>query len=132
MAKSKYDPYKEMIIAGKISAQEIAKIIGNGCTAKRVRAAKQRFLDSDKYKTNKDTWRKNNPDKVRKARKKYRNPSRKTAINSRVPYTKAQKIAVLTGEKTASELAKEFGRSIDGIYRLRVRLRKEMKRKRRK
>ena len=125
MIKSKYEPYRKLICSNEIPATKIAELIGDGCTAKRIRAARQRFLNPKKYQKNKDTWRRRNPDKIRDACKNYRNPSRKSANNKRNRYTEAEELMILSETETAIEIAKKLGRSVDAICRKRVRLRKK-------
>lgn len=124
MGKSKYAPFQQMILNGEVPPKKIAEFISDGCTADHVRSAKQRFMYPQKCHEDKTRWRKNNPDKIRETRKKYRNPSREFAVSNGTSYTDAEDYAILLGDKTTRELAKELGRSIDGIYRRRVRLRK--------
>lgn len=127
MAKSKYDKFRKEIIGNEISPKTIAKLMGNGCTADHVRAAKQRFLYPNQCKKSKACWRKKNPDKLRAAHKRYRNPSRTIATNSGNSYTDAEDARIILGKETVAVIAHDTGRSIDGIYRRRVRILKQMR-----
>lgn len=130
MIKSKYTKFRDLILSRKVNGKKvndkkIAEIIGNDCTRKRVSAVRHSLLHPKRCKKRKDDWRKNNPKKLCQSRKNYRNPSRKSATNSRDRYKDTEKLEILTSDKTARELSEKFGRSIDGIFSLQRRLRKE-------
>jgi len=126
LKNSKYPAfYQKMILSGEISPKKIAELIGNNCTADHIRSVKQRLLRPEKCKKHKDRWRKNNSNKIRESRKKYRNPSREFAVNKGNQYTLSEDLIILSKEKTTAKIAKSLGRSIDAIYRRRVRLHKK-------
>lgn len=127
MTKSKYDPYREEILSGKITAKEIAKKIGAGCKETHIYAAKRRYSNPDGCKNSLRNWRKKHREKANERNRQYRAQYSQCAHNKRARWTEKDDLKVLQKDRLAKELAKELGRTIIAIYSRRVFLNKQRK-----
>ncbi len=125
MSKSKYLPYKDLIISGELSSRDIAQMIGDGCTACSVRSARRRFLKPKIHYTSVKTWRKKNPQRARKIYNDYIAQSHEFAVNNRAPWSTPDEEFALSTEYTGMEIAHALGRSLSAVYRKRNLLRKQ-------
>jgi len=125
VTRSKYDPYRDIIVSGEIPSKKIAELIGNGCTSSAVRAARRRFLKPDEYKRVNAQWRKKNRTYENDVSRKARAETCKFATNNKVDYTEHENHLILHSTHTTQELAKQLGRSVDAIYQHQCRLRKK-------
>lgn len=124
MAESKYDPYREEILSGKVTAKEIATKIGGSCKKTHVYAAKRRFLNPDKCLDSTRKWRKKNRANANKRNRDYRAKYSRQASNNRTNWTDAEDEKVMNKNLLAKDLTKELGRTIGAIYSRRVLLNK--------
>ncbi len=76
---SKYDSFKDLIIAQEVPDEIIARMIGKNCTRSAIRSARNRFLNPKKNEKYRRNWRKENPEKFRAQCKRYREKSSVTA-----------------------------------------------------
>ena len=120
MVKSKYDPYKNIICSGELTAKELTKIIGDGCTTTQVYAARQRFLRPAKYLDSTRKWRKNHRSAANKQNREYRSKHSKNCHNNRVRWAQWEDELVLSEKYLAKDLAEKLGRTIIAIYSRRV------------
>ncbi|MEN8252045.1 MAG: hypothetical protein ABFQ53_00475 [Patescibacteria group bacterium] len=123
---SKYEPFREEILSGEISARIIAQKIGNGCKATHVLAAKRRFKNPGKCKKILQNWRKNNREEVNERNRKYVAKHSQHKRNKGKRWTQKEDELVLSSE-LAKNIAKKLERTIKAIYSRRTFLKKVRK-----
>jgi hypothetical protein len=126
VGKSKYDNLREIIVAGEVPSKKIAELVGNGCTASAINAARRRFLKPEECQLVNSRWRTKNYTYETKVSRLARTESCKFAVNNKIDYTEDENCIILYSSRTTKEIAKQLGRSMDAIYQQRHRLRKDL------
>lgn len=119
---SKYEPFREQIIEGKIPDVVLADMMG--CTRSAIRTIRWKFLNPDKDKQYKKCWRKNNIKKEVRQAKKYQDTCKKNNWNSGTDWLPEEDEMILNRKKPDKKLSKILGRTLTSIWTRRYKLKK--------
>lgn len=119
---SKYEPFKDLIIAKEIPDKVLVKLIG--CSRSALRSIRWKLLNREKNKSYQKKWKEVNLKMVLAQNRKYLSKFKGNNWNLGSPWKIWEEDLILNKGKTDGELSRKIGRPVTAIQQQRSKLRK--------